>query len=63
MARAETGAVRAVAALAHPSWSDAVIGAAAAIAAEHAVSACARQFVAEVRLLPCTGHMCLPPFC
>jgi hypothetical protein len=49
--RAEAGAVRALAALAHPAWGDAVVGAAAAIASEAAVGACTRRLIAEVRWL------------
>ncbi|KAK9901211.1 hypothetical protein WJX75_000422 [Coccomyxa subellipsoidea] len=45
---AEANAVQAVAALAHPSWTPAVIGAAAAIAADNAVASCAQQLVTEV---------------
>ena len=50
--RAEAGAARALAALRHPAWTDAVVGAAAAIAAEGATAACARRLVAEVRAPP-----------
>jgi hypothetical protein len=49
---AEANAVQAVAALAHPSWTPAVIGAAAAIAADNAVASCAQQLVTEVICLP-----------
>ncbi|EIE20203.1 hypothetical protein COCSUDRAFT_57926 [Coccomyxa subellipsoidea C-169] len=45
---AEASAVQAVAALALPSWTPVVIGAAAAIAADNAVASCAQQLVTEV---------------
>lgn len=47
---AEASAVQAVAALAHPSWTPAVIGAAAAIAADSSVAACARRLAADVSI-------------
>lgn len=64
--RSEAGAVRVLAALAHPAWSDAVGGAAAAIASEAAVGACARRLIAEARmpapLLPlCSCDACKGP--
>ncbi|BDA45454.1 hypothetical protein COCOBI_07-2410 [Coccomyxa sp. Obi] len=48
MGHAEGSAVQALAALAHPSWTPAVIGAAAAIAADSSAAACARRLVTEV---------------
>ena len=42
--------MRALCALRHPDWSDAVVGAAAAIAAQGAAAACTRRLIAEVRL-------------
>ncbi len=45
---AESNAVQALAALAHPSWTPAVVGAAAAIAADSAAAVCARCLITEV---------------
>ena len=47
---AEGSAVQALAALAHPSWTPAVIGAAAAIAADSSATACARRLATEVSI-------------
>ena len=39
-------------ALAHPDWTNAVVGTAAAIALESAKAACATQLISEVSRLP-----------
>ena len=44
-------------ALAHPDWTNAVIGTAAAIALESAKAACATQLISEVRLPALTDTM------
>jgi hypothetical protein len=44
----EAAAVQALAALAHPTWPPAAVGAAAAIAAESAGGACVRKLVSQV---------------
>ena len=46
---AEASAAQALKALAHPSWTDAVVATAAAMAAENAVSACAHSFIEQVQ--------------
>ena len=45
---AEVAAAQALKALAHPTWTDAVIATAAAMAADNAVSACAHSFIEQV---------------
>ena len=45
---AEVAAAQALKALAHPTWTDAVVATAAAMAADNAVSACAHSFIEQV---------------
>ena len=45
---AEVAAAQALKALAHPTWTDAVLATAAAMAADNAVSACAHSFIEQV---------------
>lgn len=46
--KAEGAAAQALKALAHPSWTPAVVATAAAMAADSTASACARSFVEQV---------------
>ncbi len=50
--QAENAAAQALKALAHPSWTPAVVATAAAMAADSAASACARGFIKQV-----TSHL------
>lgn len=47
----ESQSVHALAALAHPAWTKAVIGTAAAMVVETATPMCAKQLILEVILL------------
>lgn len=47
MGEAETAAAQALKALAHPSWTPAVVATAAAMAADSTASVCARGFVEQ----------------
>ena len=49
---AEASAAQALKALAHPAWTPAVVGTAAAMAADNTASACARGFLEQARSFP-----------